>query len=109
MDYLLTKIMEIHKDVLYKYEYCKNEDINKIPIGSYILYIGKSAYYKKTGYLNEVVDDHIIKLHSRNKKIKWHIYTNNYYIFYKDPSNDPLKLSLLKLLNSDFKITKKEN
>ena len=105
---MYNKINEIcikYKSELINYKYCDNDNINDIPKGSHIKYISKKNLLKKNGFLKDIKDSTILELFNLNKK-KWYIYTNQYYIFYKNPGGNSLKDTLKYLVDNNFSINK---
>jgi hypothetical protein len=107
MDNKLQNIYNKYKLELIDYTYVDQENIESIPLGSYIRYISRNSLNKKSGFLKSIKDPTILELFLINKR-KWFIYTDKYYIFYKipKPNHSSLKSSLLELISKDFKILK---
>ena len=113
-DVLNSKTDDIIESIFLKYnlnvkdyKYIPYKSTIEIPEDSYIMYISKKSFIKKTGILKSVKDISIIELRSKNKKIVWYIYTDKHYIFLKTSTRDKFKDALRDLVNSDFKIIKK--
>lgn len=100
----INEIYEKYKSELINYKYCDNDNINDIPNGSHIKYISKKNLLKKNGFLKNIKDITILELFSIKRK--WYIYTNQYYIFYKNPGSNSLKNALQYLVDNNFSITK---
>ena len=85
------KIIEniINKNInsLYNYKYVEDKDLKNMNTGNYIKYVSKNNFIIKTGCGNK----------------KWFIYTNKYYFFIKINKKDQLRITLEKLIESDFK------
>jgi hypothetical protein len=97
----LDKIYIRYKNDLINYKYCDYDNINNLSIGLHIQYICKKNLLKKSGFLKDIKNNSILELTSLNKKNKWYIYINQYYIFYKVRCNK-LKNTLLYLLDNNF-------
>jgi len=93
------------KTQLINYKYVEQENINTIPLGTYIKYISKNNLILKGGFLKNIKENEILELFLVNKK-KWFIYTDKYYIFFKIPNHNKLKNSLLDLVNNNFTVVK---
>ena len=99
------KIIEniINKNInsLYNYKYVEDKDLKNMNTGNYIKYVSKNNFIIKTGLLRNKIHDNIFELSCGNKK--WFIYTNKYYFFIKINKKDQLRITLEKLIESDFK------
>lgn len=103
----LNLINKKYEKELIDYNYVKSNEIINIPLGCYILYISRNSLYKKGGFLKAIKDKSILELMNVNKKHKWYIYTDQYYIFYKLSNQNKLRDTLQNLLNTNFsEITK---
>jgi hypothetical protein len=109
MENILNKIYITYKTELVNYKYCDNENINDIPKGSHIIYISKNNLLKKSGFLKDIKDNTILELININKKGKWYIYIDQYYIFYKNPGTNSLKNTLKSLVDNNFTINIRKN
>jgi len=103
MNNIINEICVKYKSELINYKYCDNDNINDIPNGSHIKYISKKNLLKKNGFLKNIKDSTILELFNLNKR-KWYIYTNQYYIFYKNPGSNSLKDALQHLVDNNFSI-----
>lgn len=102
----LRYIFDKHSDKLYNYRYIEEENIDKIEPKTHLKYIKKNnCYLIKSGYFKSVLNSSILELYygSRN----FYIYKDKYYLFEKINKNEQLKISLQKLLDTDFKVLKK--
>ena len=95
-----------YESELINYKYCDSDNINDIPKGSHIKYFSKKSLLRKNGFLRNIKDNSILELININKKIKWYIYIDQNYIFYKNPNSNSLKETLKNLVNNNFSIKK---
>jgi hypothetical protein len=105
MNNIINQISIKYKTELINYKYCDNDYINNLQNGSHIKYFSKKNLVIKNGFLKNIKDSTILELFNLNKK-KWYIYTNQYYIFYKNPGNNSLKNILKNIVDNNFSIKK---
>jgi len=104
MDNRLNFILNKYNNELKNYVYIN--DIRNINEKTSIRYISKNNLIMKNGYFRKYIDPNIIELYINSNKI-WYIYTDKYYFFYKKSNNDVMRDSLQSLVDSGFKIIKK--
>jgi hypothetical protein len=104
MNNILNDVCIKYKSELINYKYCEYDNIINIPLGSHIKYFSTKNMVKKNGFLKDIKDISILELININKKTKWYIYTNQYYIFYKIPGGTKLKDALQYLVDNNFSI-----
>lgn len=101
---LINKRLDKFTNYLVNTKYIDNNNILETPLGSYIIYITRNSLIKKSGFLVKIISEDIYKIKNYNKI--WIIYTNKYYLFYKEPVRDKLRELLNNLVNNDFRIKK---
>ena len=101
---LINKRLDKFTNYLVNAKYIDNNNILETPLGSYIIYITRNSLIKKSGFLVKIISEDIYKIKNYNKT--WIIYTNKYYLFYKEPVRDKLRELLNNLVNNDFRIKK---
>lgn len=108
MDNNLRLILNKYESELENYKYIESiEDLENVPIGTYIKYIcKKSIFKKKGGFIRNVKDKSILELNNNLLKRKWYIYIDKYYLFYRVSEKEKLKNLLQKMINSNFEILK---
>jgi hypothetical protein len=104
MDNRLNFILNKYNNELKNYVYIN--DIRNINEKTSIRYISKNNLSIKNGYFRKYIDPNIIELYINSNKI-WYIYADKYYFFYKKSNNDVMRDSLQSLVDSGFKIIKK--
>ena len=98
----LKDIILKFKDELEDYIYVDN--IDNLQLSSRILYISKNNLIIKRGILKDKRDSILVLTGFR----KWYIYTDKYYIFYKNNNykRDKFKETLKALVDNNFEIKK---
>ena len=102
---LINKRLDKYSNYLVNTKYIDNNNILETPLGSYVIYITKDSLIKKSGFLVKIISEDIYKIKNYNKT--WIIYTDKYYLFYKEPVRDKLRELLNNLVNNDFRIKNK--
>lgn len=98
---IIQNIINKNINTLYNYKYIEDKDLKNINTNVFIKYVSKNNFIIKTGFLRNKIHDNIFELSCGNKK--WFIYINKYYFFIKINKKDQLRITLEKLIESDFK------
>ena len=108
MDNNLKFILNKYEEELENYKYIENiEDLENIPVGTYIKYICKKCIFKKKGgFLKIIKDKSILELYNNLIKRKWCIYIDKYYLFYRVSEKEKLKTLFQKMIDSNFEMLK---
>jgi hypothetical protein len=97
---LLEKILLKFDQDLINYKYVSLDELNIIPENCKIKYIKKNSSKLKTGFLKSIKENMILELYFGSRK--WHVYANQYIIFYKFKNESKLKIALQKMLDTNF-------
>ena len=106
MDNRLNLILYKYDNELKNFIYIEKNNLKDIQPKTRVKYISKNNLLIKNAYFKRYIDINIIELYINSKKI-WNIYTENFYFFSKKSNNDILRSALENLVNSNFKIIKK--
>ena len=104
MDKFTNFINENNRFLKYTNGYTYTNTTKDIFKGDYIRCINKSTHKYIFGFVMDIPDENIIRILSFNKKFSVYIYTNEYYILFKQ--KESLKSTLNSILNNKFTVSK---
>lgn len=106
MEDRLKLILNKYKLELKNYNYLENNNLKNINPKTSIRYISINNLCIKNGYFRRLIEPNIMELYINSHKI-WYIYTDKYFFFSKKSNNNIMRDSLQSLVDSNFKIIKK--